>query len=135
MVMKKVMVSNSMAAMINSTSSEKDLFPPGFRYRMDSIIYTVRRDCTQDVTAPMREVILSDGATEIISVESLLKDIKEIQNSRNKIHGEIMDPDERYQPQPDPVVKKKVIKKKAAKKRVVKKTTKKKVAKKKKSKT
>ena len=76
MVMKKVVISDSMSAMINKTSSKEKLFPPGFCYRIDSMIYTIRRDCTQDATSPMREVVLSDGTTEIMSVEVLLKDMK-----------------------------------------------------------
>lgn len=95
MVMKKVLRSDAPIVVGGSSDSEV-LFPPGFRYRMGSLIYTVKRDCTQETQSPMREVFLSDGATEIIPVETLLKDIKEINNSRNKVSGEILDPDERY---------------------------------------
>ncbi len=123
--MRKVMVSKSAVAMINSTATDKKLFPPGFRYRMGSIIYTVKADITQDITNPIREVSLSDGATEIVPVETLLKDIREIQNSRNKTAGEIMEPDLRFAPQSAvaPIKKKakkkvKKVKKKKAKKKV-----------------
>ena len=70
----------------------------------------------------MREVGLSDGSTEIMTVESILRDTRES-------GCEILPLDERF-------VKKAVIKtvKKATKKKVVKKKTKKKVAKKKKAK-
>lgn len=120
--MKKVLKSDAPIVVGGSSDSEA-LFPPGFRYRMGSLIYTVRRDCTQEVQSPMREVFLSDGATEIIPVETMLRDIKEINNSRNKVSGEIMDPDEKY------------TIKKASVKKVVKKKTKKKTKKKNKKKT
>jgi len=115
--MKKVLSSDA-PIVVGGTSNNEVLFPPGFRYRMGSLIYTVKRDCTQEAAAPMREVTLSDGATEIIPVETLLKDIKEINNSRNKVAGEIMDPDERFvikQASVKKVAKKKTKKKKAKK--------------------
>ncbi len=118
MVMKKVLKSDA-TIVVGGASDSEMLFPPGFSYRMGSLIYTVKRDCTQETASPMREVLLSDGATEIIPVEVLLKDIKEINNSRNKVTGEILDPDERY------TIKKasakKVIKKKKKRKKRVKK--------------
>ena len=95
MVMKKIMISD-VPVIIGNSSKNEQLFPPGFRYRMGNLIYTVRRDCTQESTSPMREVSLSDGATEIIPVESIIKDIKEI--SQNKAYGEILDPDIRFAP-------------------------------------
>jgi len=113
MVMKKILRSDA-PIVVGGTSDSEILFPPGFRYRMGSLIYTVKKDCTQEAQAPMREVILSDGATEIVPVETLLKDIKEINNSRNKVSGEIMDPDEKYTIKKTSV--KKVTKKKSKKK-------------------
>ena len=81
---------------IKNTKETEQLFPPGFRYRMGGIIYTVKADVTQEASSPMREVSLSDGATEIVPVETIMKDVKEIENSRSKTAGEIMDPDERF---------------------------------------
>lgn len=112
MVMKKTLKSDA-TIVVGGSSNNETLFPPGFRYRMGSLIYTVKGDCTQEAQSPMREVFLSDGATEIVPLETLLKDIREINNSRNKVNGEIMDPDERY-----------VIKKASVKKTVTKKKTK-----------
>ena len=113
------------------------MFPPGFRYRMGSLIYTVKEDVTQDPSSPMREVLLSDGSTQIIPVETLLKDMKEIENCNSKTGGEIMEPDKRLDPQfwIEQAKKIEAAQKKAAKKKVKKKTAKKKVAKKKKKKT
>jgi hypothetical protein len=113
MVMKKTLKSDATIVVGGSSESEM-LFPPGFSYRMGSIVYTVKRDCTQEAQSPMREVFLSDGATEIIPIETLLKDIKEINNSRNKVSGEILEPDERYTIKK--AVAKKVTKKKKRKK-------------------
>lgn len=128
MVMKKIMVSKSAVAMVNSSVTDKKLFPPGFRYRMGSIIYTVKADITQDATNPIREVFLSDGATEIVPVETLLKDIREIQGSKSKTAGEIMEPDPRFTPKEAvaPVKKKKAKKKVKKVKKVKKKKAKKK---------
>lgn len=123
--MKKVINASNAPVIIGQTMDSDELFPPGFRYRMGSLIYTVKADCTQETASPMREVSLSDGATEIIPVETLLKDMKEIRNSRSKTGGEIMEPDMRF-------VRKTAVAKavKKTKKKVVKKT-KKKAAKKK----
>jgi hypothetical protein len=122
--MKKILNSSDAPVVLGSTSTDDQLFPPGFRYRMGSLIYTVRRDCTQEASSPMREVFLSDGATEIIPVETLIKDMKEITGSSNAANGEIMDPDERFVPKQ--AVIKKVAKNKTAKKKVAKKKAKKK---------
>jgi len=62
---------------VGDTKMEKLAFPPGFRYRIGSIIYTVRADVTQEASSPMREISLSDGGTEIIPVESIARDLKE----------------------------------------------------------
>ena len=132
MVMKKVINTSRAPVVIGQTVDSDKLFPPGFRYRMGSLIYTVRRDCTQEASSPMREVFLSDGATEIIPVETLLKDMKEIKNSRSKTGGEIMEPDERFMPKTAITPKKKSVKKvkKKVVKKVKKKVTKKKINKK-----
>lgn len=126
MVMKKVINASHAPVIIGQTMNSDELFPPGFRYRMGSLIYTVRRNCTQEASSPMREVSLSDGATEIVPVETLLKDVKEIKNSRSKTGGEIMEPDMRF------VIKTAVAKKsvKKTKKKAVKKAKKKSVKKK-----
>lgn len=120
MSMKKIFNSGA-PFIIGNDEGDKKLFPPGFRYRMGSIIYTVKADVTQEAASPMREIFLSDGATEITPVESILKDMKEIQNSNNITAGEIMDPDERFMPKQvvEKVAKKRVKKKKV--KKVVKK--------------
>ena len=68
---------NSDDPIILGNSDTNDLFRPGFRYKLGSIIYTVKANVTQEAASPMREVFLSDGATEIIPVETIMKDIKE----------------------------------------------------------
>jgi len=125
MVMKKTINMKDAPIVMGVSSEDKDQFPPGFRYRMGSLIFTVRRDCTQEPTSPMREVFLSDGATEIVPVETLIKDLREITKSNGRA-GEIMEPDMRYVPKTyEDLTKKKVAKKKVAKKKIAKKKAKK----------
>ena len=77
MVMKKVF-QTEYPVIINESNKDKELFPPGFRYRMGSIIYTVKADVSQETNSPMREVSLSDGRTEIVPLETLIKDVKDV---------------------------------------------------------
>lgn len=95
-------------------SQVKELFPPGFSYRLGSIIYTVKEDVTQETAAPMRELTCSDGSTEIISIESIMRDLKEPD-------CEVMEMDRRFT-RGEPVA----VEVKKAKKKVKKKTSKKK---------
>lgn len=105
---------------IGETSDESKLFRPGFCYQIEDVIYTVIRDVTQDVTASMRKVVLADGTHEIMTVESIRKDIVS--------YGAKRLPDvERYverkpvAKKPEKATKKKATKKKAEKKKAVKK--------------
>ena len=112
---KKVLQSDH-SIIIGSSSGDKIKFPPGFSYRVGGIIYTVKADVTQETNSPMREVVLSDGSTEIMLIETILKDLKE--------HDcEILEPDEKFVKKESikKVVKKKVVKKKKAKKKAKKK--------------
>ena len=118
MTFKKILISDGNPVVIGSTKVDESKFPPGFSYRIEGMIYTVKSDCTQEINSPMREVTVSDGSTEIILVESILKDLKEP-------GCEILPLDIRFAKK-DPV--KKTTKKVAKKK----KTVKKKVAKRKK---
>lgn len=123
MAMKKIFRSG-VPMMIGNTDKDQQLFLPGFRYRLGSIIYTVKADVTQEASSPMREVLLSDGSTQIIPVETLIRDMREIQNSRSKTAGEILEPDQRLMPKTAvPPVKKmtKTAKKKVSKKKIHKK--------------
>ena len=76
MVMKKTMKTEA-PIVIGNSSKEKEFFQPGFVYRTGSIIHTVVEDVTQERNSEMRRVLLSDGATEIISVDSIKKDLRE----------------------------------------------------------
>ena len=124
MVMKKTINLKDAPFVVGVSVADKDMFPPGFRYRLGSIEYTVRRDVTQELNSPMREVTLSDGATEIMSVEVLAGDVRAIQKS-NGSAGEILEPDMRFVPKTYADLTKKKVIKKAAKKKVAKKKTKK----------
>jgi len=125
MVMRKTINTKDAPIVLGQSTKDKELFPPGFRYRMGSLIFTVKGDCTQEASSPMREVFLSDGATEIVPVETLMKDVREITRSNGNA-GEIMEPDQRFMPK-KLIAQKKVVKKKVAKKTVKKKVTKKKI--------
>lgn len=72
----------------NSTDAFK-LFRPGFVYRVGGMLYTVTEDVTQEINTPMRRVIVGDGHTEIIPVESIKKDLKEHD-------AQVLDVDKRY---------------------------------------
>lgn len=122
MVFEKAFQSNA-PIVLGNTKAVKAMFPPGFRWNLGGIIYTVKGDVTQETASPMREVFLSDGATEIIPVESILKDMKEKD-------CKVMDPDPRFDfkkiAEREEEAKKK---KKKTKKKVKKSKTKKKIKK------
>ena len=75
MSFKKKLGYSDAPIIIGDSTSDKDLFRPGFSYMIEDVIYTVIKDVTQDVTAQMRKVVLADGTFEIIAVESIKKDI------------------------------------------------------------
>jgi len=109
MVMKKTMKSEA-PIVIGNSEGEKDLFKAGFTYKAGGAIHTVIEDVTQEPNSQMRKVIVSDGATEILSVNSIKKDLKEYDS-------EILPVDKRYEikeEKEDTVVikKKKKVKKK-----------------------
>ena len=58
-------------------SSDKSRYPAGFEYMVGRTIYTVREDVTKDSGSEMRRVIASDGAVEIMTLESIDLDLKE----------------------------------------------------------
>jgi hypothetical protein len=108
---KKVITSDGQPVIIRESGGEDLKYPPGFSYRIDSMIYTVKKDVTQEAVSSMREVGLSDGSTEIMGVESITKDLKEP-------GCEVLPVDERFVKREavQEVTKKKVAKKKAKKK-------------------
>ena len=75
MVMKKYMKSNAMIIVGDSDISKR--FPPGFTYILGGITYTVRENVTKDANTQMRRVVLSDGGTEIMTIETIVKDLKD----------------------------------------------------------
>lgn len=74
---KKIITSDGQPVIIRESGGEDLKYPPGFSYRIGSMIYTVKNDVTQEVISSMREVGLSDGSTEIMAVESITKDLRE----------------------------------------------------------
>ena len=75
---KKIMNSES-AYVVGDFIDEsiKNQFQPGFEYRIGRTVYTVREDVTKDSGSPMRRVTTSDGGTEILTIESIRKDLLE----------------------------------------------------------
>jgi hypothetical protein len=130
MPFKKVITSDGQPIVIGTTLGEDIKFPPGFCYRIGGLIYTVKEDVTQDRSSPMREISVSDGSTEIMTVASITNDLK--------AHGcQVMPMDKRFakkeetQTEEVEVVEKKISKKKPQKTSVQKKVVRdKKVAKK-----
>ena len=113
--MFKKLTNSDAPIIIGNTSEDASLFPPGFSYSIGSIIFTVKKDITQEESSPMREVMLSDGSTEIIPIESLKKDMRDPECN-------VLEMDKRYTiKKQEVVVKKKVVKKKISKKKDTKK--------------
>jgi len=75
MVMKKIL--KSQAIIVISDSDKANVFPPGFAYVLDGVIYTVRENVTKDVGSEMRKIITSEGTTEIVAIETITKDLRE----------------------------------------------------------
>ena len=74
-MLKKAM--NSQGMIVVGSEDDRYKFPPGFAYRIEGIVYTVKENVSKDVKSQMRLVTTSDGRTEIIPIESIEKDIKE----------------------------------------------------------
>jgi len=128
MFQKRIEMDNPIV--IGNSSAEKALFRPGFAYRIGGRTYTVVRDVTKEANTELRELITSDGATEIVSVSTILKDLKEEQAQTlpiDKRYAEAEPKEEVEVPKDEP---KKTTKRKT--KRKVKQTKKKRTAKKKK---
>lgn len=132
MSFKKIFTSNSVFV-IGDSSNQKDLFPPGFRYCLGGTTYTVKSNVSKDPNSELREVFLSDGSTEILPIETIMKDLKDSECV-------IMEPDKRFvekksdETQPEKDVNKNIKKdKKKESKNNSTKTNKKKSSKKKKN--
>ncbi len=77
MVFKKYMNTEGAPYVIGQTvKNDENLFPPGFTYKLDGILYTVREDVTVDSASPMRRVTTSEGSTEILEISIILKDLQ-----------------------------------------------------------
>jgi hypothetical protein len=77
MSIHKTINANNSVVITNNTLEDKNLFPAGFCYKVGNIIYTVKADVTKEENSPMREVLLSDGRTEIMLIETIKRDLKE----------------------------------------------------------
>ena len=75
MVMKKYMQSKAMVIVGDSDASKK--FPPGFSYVMGQVIYTVKDNVSKEANSQMRRVTTSEGDVEIMTIETIARDIRD----------------------------------------------------------
>ena len=73
MVMKKQLNSKDVVII---GSDDPDIFKPGFKYVMGGTIYTVVESYESDNTQ-MRQIVTGSGEKEILTLESLRKDMLE----------------------------------------------------------
>jgi len=90
MTMKKNLSSERMV--IVSSNDQSEMFPVGYKYLLEGIIYTITKTYKEDNTE-MRKVVSDSGNVEILTVDSLIKDTKEhnfklIQTSKPEIKKE-----------------------------------------------
>ena len=74
--MKKEISMNS-PSVIKVGERNDDIFPVGFKYSMGNVIYTVHEIATRDPGSNLRKVITSDRDTEIMTIETIQKDLLE----------------------------------------------------------
>lgn len=74
---------------IGNATPDSELFQPGFCYELGGIIRTVIKDVTEEHNTPLRKIVMSDGVTEIVSVETIRKDIR-------SHDAKVLDVDERF---------------------------------------
>lgn len=77
MSFKKVISTDGVPYVIGKTSNSDDQFLPGFRYKLGSVEYTVRKVIIKEPNLSIRRLICSDGSVEDVSVETILKDIQD----------------------------------------------------------
>lgn len=75
MSFKKV-IQGDFPVIIGNHSDESDLFLPGFCYCIEGTIYTVIENVTKDPHASLRKIITGEGDTEIVSIETIQKDLR-----------------------------------------------------------
>ena len=117
MVFQKKIEMNSPVVIGNSVI-EKDLFRPGFCYRIAGLTYTVVRDATKEPNSELRELNTSDGSTEIVSISTIVRDLKEEQAEELPVDKRFVEhkPEEvKEAPKDEPKKTKKKTKRKRAK--------------------
>lgn len=60
------------------SQADKNRYPVGFQYLLGNIVYTVQEDVTKDTGSEMRRVVASDGNTQIMTLESIDLDLREV---------------------------------------------------------
>ena len=74
-MLKKAMKSEGM--IVVGRADLQDKFPVGFSYKIEEVIYTVKKVLSKDTNTSMRRVITSSGEVEDLEVSSIMKDLKE----------------------------------------------------------
>lgn len=77
MTFKKVISSDGVPYIIGNDSGKDNKFLPGFRYKLGSVEYTVRKVITKEANSFMRRLICSDGSIEDVSVDTIMKDLQD----------------------------------------------------------
>lgn len=77
MTFKKIISSSGSPYVIGNQSNNDKDFLPGFRYKLGSVEYTVRKVITKDANSSMRRIICSDGSIEDVSIETIIKDLQD----------------------------------------------------------
>lgn len=77
MSFKKEISKSGSPYIIGTNEDQKNAFLPGFRYKLGSVEYTVRKIIDKDSSTQMRRLICSDGTIEDVTVETIIKDLKD----------------------------------------------------------
>lgn len=75
-MLKKMITSSGEGIMIVAGSENPAKFPVGFSYCLGSILYKVTGIVTKDAHAEMRKLVGSDGSEEIVTLDTIEKDLK-----------------------------------------------------------
>lgn len=76
MSFKKIITSSGDGFMVVVGSDNSLKYPVGFSYVLGNVAYTVAQVVTKDAHSDMRRLVASDGSEEIVSVETIEKDLK-----------------------------------------------------------
>jgi hypothetical protein len=76
MMIKKMTTSSGEGIMIVAGAEDSTKFPVGFEYVLGSVLYKVTAIVTKDAHAEMRKLSSSDGSEEIVTLDTIERDLK-----------------------------------------------------------